>query len=77
MVDIEYHLGKRIREVMKQKGVSVTALAKAINCERTTIYNIFRRKSLNIEQLISISIALNHNFITEINFKIPEKKIDN
>ena len=56
------HIGQLIREELKQKGRTVTWLAKAINCDRTNIYNIFARESIDTSLLTRISKALNRNF---------------
>ena len=56
------HIGQLIREELKQQGRTVTWLAKAINCDRTNIYNIFARESIDTSLLTRISKALNRNF---------------
>ena len=56
------HIGQLIRDELKQQGRTVTWLAKAINCDRTNIYNIFERESIDTNLLIRISKALNRNF---------------
>ena len=44
-------LGQHIREVMKSQGMSAAELAKQIPCERTNIYNVFNRDSINTRLL--------------------------
>ena len=56
------HIGQLIRDELKQQGRTVTWLAKAINCDRTNIYNIFERESIDTNLLARISKALNRNF---------------
>ena len=56
------HIGQIIREELKQQGRTVTRLAKTINCDRTNIYNIFERESIDTNLLTRISKALNKNF---------------
>ncbi len=56
------HIGQLIREELKQQGRTVTWFAKAINCDRTNIYNIFERESIDANLLIRISKALNKDF---------------
>ena len=56
------HIGHLIREELKLQGRTVTWFAKAINCDRTNIYNIFERESIDTNLLIRISKALNRNF---------------
>lgn len=60
------HIGKRIREVMREKKVTVVSVAQRIECERTNIYNIFARKDINTSLLQKLSIVLNHDFFKEL-----------
>ena len=59
------HIGQRIKEVMAKKKVSVIAIAKEIECERTNVYNIFERESINTGLLQKFSIILKHDFFKE------------
>lgn len=60
------HIGKRIKEVLEQRQMPVTWLAKEINCERTNVYNIFARKDINTGLLTKLGIILEHNFFKEL-----------
>jgi hypothetical protein len=60
------HIGQRIKEVMAKKKVSVIAIAKEIECERTNVYNIFERESINTNLLQKFSIILKHDFFKEL-----------
>ncbi len=48
--------------------MTIAEFARRINRERTTVYDIFERKSIDIELLISISKALDYDFIHEVYF---------
>ena len=56
------HIGQRIREVLSQKHKPVTWLAREIDCERTNVYNIFRRQDIDTELLMRISVILHRDF---------------
>jgi len=56
------HIGKIIKEKLKEFGHSVTWLAKEINCNRTNVYKIFNKSSIDTHQLVRISLALRHDF---------------
>lgn len=56
------HIGKQIQEELKRQERSITWFAKKINCERTNVYSIFKRKSLDTALLLKISKVLNVNF---------------
>ena len=60
------HIGKRIREVLSQQGHTVGWLAERIPCERSNVYNILRRESVDVGLLYSLSRALGHDFISEL-----------
>lgn len=62
------HIGKEIEKVIKQKGISVSFLAKKINKSRTVIYNIFERESIDSSLLYKISIVLETNFFKLYSF---------
>jgi predicted transcriptional regulator len=64
----DIHIGTLIKAKVMERNMQVTEFAKRINCERTTVYNIFTRKSIDIEQLIRISQALEYDFINEVYF---------
>ena len=51
--------------------MTVMEFAQRINRDRTPIYDIFGRKSIDIDLLIKISNALDYDFIHEVYF--PEK----
>ena len=63
------HIGKIIEKKLKEKSMTVTGLADKINRERTTVHDIFKRKSIDTELLIEISKALDYDFIRNVYFK--------
>lgn len=66
------HIGERIKSVMKEKNKTAATLAQALGCERTNVYNIFHRKSIDIKLLWSISLALEHNFFKEFSDEVQK-----
>ena len=58
----QVHIGKLIEQVMKSQGRSPSWLAKQINCERTNIYSIYKRESIDCKLLARISNCLGVNF---------------
>ena len=65
-MDSTFHLGHLIHDELKKQKRTVTWLARQINCERTTCYDIFNRQFINTEQLEKISIALSRNFFRDL-----------
>lgn len=68
------HIGTRIQQVMKEQGRSVSWLAEKLPCERTNVYYIYKRSSIDTELLFNISKLLNHDFFSEISKELPLKK---
>lgn len=56
------HIGKLIEEELRRQGRSVSWFAEKLYCDRTNVYSIFKRKSLDTDLLLRISQILNYNF---------------
>ena len=65
----DIHIGTIIQEKLTEKSMTITGLADKINRERTTVHDIFKRKSIDTELLIEISKALDYDFIRNVYFK--------
>ena len=61
----EVHIGRLIKAVFSESGMTVTELAKQLSCERTNIYTIFRRRTVDVELLAKLSKVLHHNFLDD------------
>ncbi|WP_245208243.1 XRE family transcriptional regulator [Bacteroides faecium] len=58
------HIGKLIEEELRRQERSVSWFAKKLYCDRTNVYSIFKRSSIDTELLLRISIILNRNFFS-------------
>ncbi|PCJ88717.1 MAG: hypothetical protein COA57_03180 [Flavobacteriales bacterium] len=56
------HIGNKIRELVKEKGLAVTEFAKKINYSRRNAYVIFSRKSIDTAVLKKIGEVLEYDF---------------
>nr|WP_300796344.1 XRE family transcriptional regulator [uncultured Bacteroides sp.] len=56
------HIGHLIEEELRKQERSVTWFAKKLCCERTNVYSIFKRESIDTALLLRISTILHHNF---------------
>lgn len=61
----DIHIGSRIQQVMKDQGRNVSWFAKQICFERSNVYKMFKRKSIDTDLLIKISEVLGHDFLSE------------
>lgn len=70
----DIHIGELIQKEMKRQGRTVNWLAERVCCEKSNIYKMFRRKSLDLEQLMLVSTVLGHNFLRDCFEEISSKK---
>jgi len=67
------HIGKHIWQILREKQISVKEFAEATNTERTTMYRILHRKSIDISVLVHYSRVLNHNSLSGFGRRIQKK----
>ena len=60
------HIGQMIKAVFDKSGMTVSEFARQIHLERSTVYSIFDRQSIDALQLARISLVLKHNFLSDI-----------
>lgn len=56
------HIGNIIEEELHKQERTVTWLAKNLCCDRTNVYKIFKKQSIDTELLLRISLVMNVNF---------------
>jgi hypothetical protein len=69
------HVGKKVKEVLDTKAISVTSFAKKINKSRSVVYNIFERESIDSVLLYKISEVLEFNFFNLFQFEESQNKV--
>lgn len=70
------HIGIIIEKVVREQGRSVSWFAKQICCERTNVYSIFHRASIDTELLVRISKVLSYDFFEEYRESLSKEKPD-
>lgn len=61
----DVHIGQLIQDELNRQGRTVNWFAKGIYCEKSNVYKMFKRKSIDLAQLMKISEVLNHNFLKD------------
>ncbi len=56
------HIGKLIEAELRRQERPVSWFARKLYCERTNVYDIFKRRSIDTDMLLRISLVLHHNF---------------
>lgn len=65
-IQSKLHIGHMVKSVFDKSGLSVAEFARRIHCERTNVYKIFNRHTIDVEMLVAISEALEHNFLEDV-----------
>lgn len=60
------NLGERIQQELKQQERSISWLARKMGCNRTGVYRILKKNSIDTALLFQISQILNYNFFQEL-----------
>ena len=60
------HIGHLVKFVFDESGMTIAEFARRIHHERTSVYAIFERESVDTLLLAEISVVLNHNFLADI-----------
>ena len=60
------HIGHMIKSVFDESGMTISEFARQIHLERTTVYSIFERSTVDVSQLARISLVLKHNFLSDV-----------
>ena len=56
------HIGSIIKKKFDELGISASWFAKELCCDRTNVYSIFKRESIDTSLLVKISLILKHDF---------------
>ena len=56
------HIGNKIQQIVNEKGIKITEIAKRLNRTSQSMYDIFNKENINTALLMDISEALSHDF---------------
>lgn len=59
------HIGKNIKEKLKEQGRTTVWLAEQIPCSPNHMYKIYAKNAINTDLLIRISNIMNYNFFED------------
>ena len=59
------HIGSLIEQELRRQYRSVTWFASELHCDRTNVYKVFKKKSIDTLLLENICVILRHNFFLD------------
>ena len=60
---MKVHIGQEIEQRYKESGMKISVFAKRLSTTPRNAYNIFKKESLQVDQLILIGEVLGYDFI--------------
>lgn len=67
-------IGELIKEELKRQERSISWFARQLSCDRSNVYRILQKNSIDTNMLARISTILNHNFFEDLSKNISERK---
>lgn len=64
------HVGSMVKQELRRQRTSVLWLSRKLHMERSGVYKMLHRQSLDIDTLIEISVVLDHDFFADISRKL-------
>lgn len=66
-------IGELIRQKVGESNMPYSEFARRINYSRSSLYNLFAKKSIDVELLLRISEVLDYDFMYEV-YHIGDKR---
>lgn len=72
-------IGTLIRSELLKQERSVTWFARKLSCDRSNVYRLFQKHSIDTALLQRISVILSHNFFNDLseNLSMPDDTANN
>ena len=62
----DVHYGQAVKNKLRERGMTISEFSRRIICSRSNVYDIFKRKFIDIPLLEKISEVLRYNFTRKI-----------
>lgn len=68
-------IGCLIKDELKRQERSISWFARKLACDRSNVYRLFQKESLDTALLTRISLILNHNFFSDLSQSVQKKEV--
>lgn len=69
-------IGLMIKDELERQERSVTWLARKLSCDRSNIYRLFQKHSIDTALLHRLSVILHHDFFSDLSDNLPANDRD-
>ncbi len=66
-------IGILIKEEFERQGRSISWFARKMCCDRSNVYRLFQRETIDTGVLTRISLILHHDFFADLSADIEER----
>ena len=67
-------IGILIKEELEKQERSITWFARKLSCDRSNIYRLFQKESIDTNLLVRMSILLGKDFFSDLSDYVKEKE---
>lgn len=67
-------IGTMIKEELERQERTVSWLARKLNCDRSNIYRLFQKHSIDTALLQRLSVILNRDFFSDLSNNLSVRK---
>ena len=69
------HIGNLIQNELRRQERGVSWFARKLSCDRSNVYRIFRKQSIDTELLTRISLLLECDFFSVLSDEVREEQL--
>lgn len=66
MQEEKTHIGAMVKDFVKQNNINASELARKLGKTRQNLYDLYKRDDVGVKELLSLSKAVNHDFLADI-----------
>lgn len=67
-------IGTLIKEELERQERSISWFARKFSCDRSTVYRLFQRETIDTGVLTRISLILRHDFFADLSAGVEERQ---
>lgn len=72
---MEKPIGILIKEELLRQERGISWFARKLSCDRSNVYRLFQRQSIDTDLLIRISLLLGHDFFSDLSAEVRERAV--
>ncbi len=69
------HIGELIKLELEKQERSISWLARKLSCDRTKVYRLLQKNSVDTYDLARISILLSHDFFADLSDSLKKDDV--